>query len=117
MTIRTHTCVIVECNGCGTDWWDDGENYVVHYDTEARALDDVVENLEWRVTEDGQHWCPRCAARKDCERNGHLMSSWQTCWCKYDATAGEPTCGHLWRRCEHCNGAYERRSFDVIPTL
>jgi hypothetical protein len=117
MSIHTHSCVTVSCNGCGKYWWEtSGEMYVVHYDTVAEALKDIAGSFGWRVADD-QHWCPDCAAKQDCEGNGHLMTSWQTCWCRYDADAGEPTCGHLWRQCGHCQGAYERRSFDVIPTL
>lgn len=113
MSIKIHFCITIECNGCGTDWWEADGSYVVHYDTAAEALEDIAE-LEWR-TEDGHHWCPSCAAKRDCQRNGHLLTSWQVCTClsRWNFTSGTPVetprdCAHLWRHCAHCLQAYEK---------
>jgi hypothetical protein len=108
VSIRTHTCVIIACDGCGLDWWETtGEMFVVHYDTVAEALKDITDNSSWSVTDD-HHWCPDCAAKQHCDRNGHLMGSWYPCWCQAGTDVDAPHCTHMWRQCTHCGGAFEK---------
>jgi hypothetical protein len=124
MSFHNHACVVVLCDGCGEDWWNQGDEFpgAIHFATEADAVKCLTDDLKWRVDANQQR-CPDCAAKQDCERNGHLLMSWQTCWCRNTASTAnpvadpEPTCGHLWRQCAHCGGAYERRTFDTIPTV
>ncbi|MFB6726773.1 hypothetical protein ACFCV3_41770 [Kribbella sp. NPDC056345] len=115
MSIKPYVCITIECERCGTDWWEaDGEQYVIHFDTTAEALAYIAEH-EWR-SQDGHHWCPSCVAALECERDGHQLTPWQTCNClnrwKY-LGGSRPVeeaqyCGHLWRHCTHCLKAPER---------
>jgi hypothetical protein len=109
VSIHNHTCVSVDCDSCGEAWWREGDEFVgtPHYPTEAEALKALVGELGWRV-EPGKQLCPDCAKVEDCARNGHLMMSWQTCWCRANTDTAEPTCGHLWRQCSHCGDAHEK---------
>ena len=118
MSIKTCNCVIVLCDRCGDTWWNEGDEWSGpgHYESLDQALRNLAGELGWRVNDD-QQLCPDCSKDEDCERNGHLMMSWQTCWCRHNADRGEPTCGHLWRQCAHCGHAYEKVSFDTIPTV
>ncbi|TCC33917.1 hypothetical protein E0H75_42445 [Kribbella capetownensis] len=109
MSIHTHACIAVLCDGCGDAWWREGDEFVgvPHYPTEAEAYDELANELGWRI-EPGKQLCPDCSKDEDCARNGHLMTSWKTCWCRANTDTAEPTCDHLWRQCAHCGGAYER---------
>lgn len=124
MSVKTCNCVTVLCDRCGDSWWNEGDEWqgVAHYNNQDQAFAELAGQLGWRITTNKQ-LCPDCSKDEDCERNGHLMMSWQTCWCRNTASATnpvadpEPTCGHLWRQCTHCGGAYEKVSFNTIPTV
>jgi len=109
MSLQTHTCVVVLCDGCGEDWWNAGDEFpgAIHFATEADAFQCLTGELGWHVEPDKQ-LCPDCTKDEECARNGHLMTSWRTCWCRANTDTTEPTCGHLWRQCAHCGGAHEK---------
>lgn len=113
MSITTKACVEVVCDVCGPDAFDNWDG-IPHFD----SIDNAVENLtasEWRISDDHSHvLCDRCAKHEDCARNGHLMASWQTCLCQWDHVTVPATspCGHQWRYCAHCDGAYERTGLE-----
>jgi hypothetical protein len=109
MSIMIKTCVEVTCDVCGIDCFD-AWDAVPHF----ASIEDAMETLgeaEWRLTDNhARQLCNDCAKHEDCARNGHLMASWQDCLCQWDHIAIPATspCGHRWRYCAHCDGAYER---------
>jgi hypothetical protein len=109
--IRTVTCLVVVCDGCGTD--DDADDgRVPHFDT----IEDARKYLDgWTFTD--RHLCPRCAAKVLCEAAGH---DWGEGWrpCSY-VRVGQPLREHIcverrgcWR--DHCD-VYETR-VQAVPS-
>lgn len=99
MSLQTITCVTVMCDGCGGDCWERAyDGFTPHWPSEDKAREELAGD-GWRLDGDGQV-CERCAKIEDCERNGHLWSSWQPHYA--DPTIEE-------RYCTHCERASEER--------
>ncbi|MQA14934.1 MAG: hypothetical protein GEV09_12385 [Pseudonocardiaceae bacterium] len=78
MSIQTHTCITIVCNGCDTGpECDEGEP---HYPSAAEAerylVDDDSDPARWDVA-DGHHLCPDCL----CKRDGHMWEQPRQCRC------------------------------------
>lgn len=101
MSIRTHTCFTVACDGCATTpEGDEGELHYSSADEAERWLAGGTDPQQsWEVDGD-RHLCPRCL----CERDGHRWDEPRRCRC--DGRIGLP--GHsedcaVWSRwCDRC---------------
>lgn len=109
--IRTVTCLVVECDDCGTVNYDDDGSGTPHYNTieEARKyLDD------WTFTD--RQVCPGCATKVLCEATGHDWGEWLACrWTNPQHPLREHVCEER-RYCDrhHC-GVVERR-IQAVPS-
>lgn len=98
MSLRTISCIEVRCDGCGLDCWDQLYDGIPHWSSEDKARKELAAS-GWRLMGD-RLLCGRCGAAEDCDRNGHLWSSWQPSYT-------DPTVEY--RYCTHCTGADEER--------
>ena len=83
--IETHTCIVVLCDTCGDDWY---ENGFYHFDTleeartylvDKRAADDPEDpyyNEQWQIEDGKPVLCPRCVNKQTCATEGHAWSEW-----------------------------------------
>lgn len=114
--IRTVTCLVIACDGCGTtryDGNDDNDPGVPHFD----AAEEAREYLDsWTFTD--RDLCPRCVAKVLCEAAGHDWGepAWRQC---RHVRPGQPMREHLcmeqrscWR--DHCD-AHEVR-VQAVPS-
>jgi hypothetical protein len=60
MSIRTTTCHIVFCDGCGDE--DFGGEYIPHHASAAEA-ENYAETEFLIATADGKHYCSQCIAK------------------------------------------------------
>ncbi len=78
MSIRTHTCITIVCDGCATA--PDHDDYEAHYPTAAEAERHLTRDEDpaarWEVAH-GHHLCPDCL----CNRDGHLWEQPLQCRC------------------------------------
>jgi hypothetical protein len=53
-------CFSAKCNGCGADFEDGNEGWVMFQD--ESSLSEMMEESEWYLTYDGtnKHYCPDC---------------------------------------------------------
>jgi hypothetical protein len=103
--IRTVTCLVVVCDGCGTtryDGNDEDDPGVLHFET-VEAAREALDG--WTFTD--RHLCPRCVTRVLCEAAGHDWGEdgWRRCWY---VRSGQPLREHVcmeqrtcWR--DHCD--------------
>jgi hypothetical protein len=106
MSVRTSTCVWVECDGdCDRDkgWPDEGP---FHFDSEQAALECVLgENgMGWTQLPDGRLLCRGCSEDADCAVTGHQWSEWV-----HGYRNGQPDPGRQIRWCDHCGRGFEER--------
>jgi hypothetical protein len=100
MTVNSHACVTIECDGGCTDkGWDEG---ALHFASEQEALEYVLGEDErgWTRRPDGRLLCRSCSEDADCEALGHQWSKWRDHH-RDDAIQ--------WRCCEHCRGGFDER--------
>lgn len=103
MTIKTTTCVWIECdsNDCDRNqgWPDDGP---YHFTSERAALDYVLgeHHMGWTKLPDGRLMCRSCSDAADCAATGHQWSEWR---------AHHSTLAVQWRACFHCGRGFEQR--------
>lgn len=57
MSLRTTTCHVVRCDGCGDEEF--GADYIHHFANAAEAADHATENDVFS-TSDGRHYCDYC---------------------------------------------------------
>lgn len=99
MSIRTHSCVTVVCDGCGgIPECDEGE---VHYssveEAERYLVDERDPERSWEFTA-GRHVCPDCL----CRRDGHPWGEPIRCGCDGTLPGHGGDCRVLWRDCPRC---------------
>ena len=74
MSFEKTTCVLVICDGCGPDWWEDSDAMQPHFISAQAARKQLTEE-GWRFTrqidESLSMLCPECAGKQDCEERGH----------------------------------------------
>ena len=109
MSVRTSTCVWVECDGehCDRDkGWPDGEG-PFHFDSEQAALDYVLgdeDGVGWTRMPDGRLLCRSCSTDVDCAVTGHQWTPWRP-----GAAPDGRDSGIEIRWCGHCGGGFEER--------
>jgi hypothetical protein len=106
MSVHTHTCVSILCDGATCDrdkGWEEG---APHFDSESEALGYVLgeKGMGWTRLPDGRLLCRRCSEEADCAATGHQWFEWRR-------HPRDP--GIEWRWCSHCGGAFEERFVEI----
>ena len=95
--ITVKTCYEITCDNCGPKMYDDSDYGILHYDSEAEALAQVVpcdgddRNTLTLHRRGDRVLCTNCAHEGDCARDGHRWDDWLP-----------PYNGHEYRSCSHC---------------
>ncbi len=111
MPVRTISCVVVDCDGCGDGW--ESEDGRWHYGTEEEARLALTGDLEWEVTATGAWLCRSCTVRRACKELGHEFGSWWACRCQGRILwpgHGDPDCVWQVRMCDRCGGSEQQRA-------
>ena len=102
MSHKTTTCVVVDCDDCGSAVWDDNDEYgTPHWSSLEVALKELGEHYSWAITEPTKQVCQRCGEKRDCAATGHQWSEW---W--HSRVVEDPI--REYRRCHHCGRAETR---------
>lgn len=92
MSVRTTSCIVVDCDDCGRTYKGYEDEFTVHFESLTEFVkdqDDQDDNTRW-VIEGGKHLCADCACARDGHpRDGdiHNYGSGPKFWCR---------CGRSW---------------------
>jgi len=109
--IETCACVVVRCDDCGEDWYDQLDG-VIHFP----SIDDARRYLgdDWNIADDGAAFCPHCIAARSCLANGHDWDEFTPC--RHELWAQPPAENHECRdlrSCERCGDLDSRPAAGV----
>jgi hypothetical protein len=108
--IRRVSGVVVHCDDCHEEWWEDGAPC---WESEAGARA-WLQDAGWVFTGFGQALCPVCRSQQGCAESGHEFLPASACRCSGSIPAHQRDGCRDWQLCARCGHTEET---DVPNTI